>query len=238
LPDIFSLVAVVISGVVCGITGFGFGLVAMGILVNVMPVAEATVIVSILTFLTTLLNLWTTRRDVSWREIWPIALTGLPAIALGVYLLARLNVAVLRIGVAVMILAGCAVALWSPKKALVTRAFPLGYIVGFMGGIFNGALGMGGPPIVFYTLLRGWDKSETKGLLSAYFALTNLWRIALLMTSGVGTANMLLRSLALAVPALAASFIGILIFRRMSTPAFRYATLALLVGLAVKLFVA
>jgi uncharacterized protein len=238
LNDIWILVAIMLSGLIAGITGFGFGLVSMGALITFMPVTQATAMVAILTLCVMLMNLWSVRHALQWRESSRILVTSLPATALGVYLLTSLNTKVLSAGVGVMILAGCVLMFWCPPRALLQRAWPWGYVAGLLGGIFGGALGTGGPPIVFYTMLRGWDKSETKGLLCAYFTVTGIWRIILLATQGIITTDTVRRSAILLIPALAASYLGIHIFRRLSTPVFRYATLALLVGLAVKSLVA
>lgn len=151
------------------------------------------------------------------------------------FLLQKLTGQVLKIGVAGMILAGCATMLWSPKKTRIHKAFPWACAAGALGGVFNGALGTGGPPVVLYSLLRGWDKSVSKGVLSAYFTMTGTWRMIVLITTGVATAEDLQLGALMLIPALAATYLGTRIFRRMSNNAFRYATMVLLVGLSVKL---
>jgi uncharacterized membrane protein YfcA len=84
MADIATMIAVfAAAGLVMGITGFGAGLVAMGILVTLMPVARATVIVAVLGLACPVMNLWTLRRDIQWREVWPILATALPAAILG-----------------------------------------------------------------------------------------------------------------------------------------------------------
>lgn len=237
MADIWVLAAIVASGLVSGVTGFGFGLISMGVLATMMPVTRATAAVALLTLVVTLLNLWTVRRDVVWRETLPILATAVPAIAIGVWLLGVLDERWLSMGVGGMILAGCVGMIWTPRRARVQRAWPWGPAAGLVGGLFGGALGTGGPPVVFYELLRGWDKTQSKSLLCAYFTITSTWRVTLLIARGVITRETLDLSALLIIPALAATYVGILIFRRLSTPAFRYVTIALLVGLAAKLIV-
>ncbi len=237
LSDLVLVGAVIVSGLVSGTTGFGFGLVGMAILVAVMPVTRATSIVSILTVLTSIPVLWTVRHAVCWREMWPLLLAAMPASPLGVHLLKTLDARLLRAGILTMILASCVVTVWSPKRALVNKAFPWAPVFGVVSGIFNGALGMGGPPVVFYTLLRNWNKSQAKALLCAFFLILNAWRVILLVTGGVATADVFRQSLLLLIPALAASYLGTVIFRSLSTPAFRYAAMGLLLVLAVRLLV-
>jgi uncharacterized membrane protein YfcA len=235
--DLWVLIAILLSGLVSGVTGFGFGLVSMGLLVTILPVTQATVLVSVLFLCVTLLNLWTLRKDLCWRESLPVLVTGVPFIALGVYLLQILDVHVLRIGVAVMILAGCALLVWSPKQARLSKPFPWAYVAGILGGTFGGTLGMGGPPVVLYTQLRGFDKLRCKSLLCGYFLVIGVWRVVLLALSGLVTMETARMSLLLFVPSMAATYAGIYLFKRMSTPVFRYATMLVMIGLAVKLFV-
>ena len=237
VSDLWTLVAIIASGLITGITGFGFGLISMGILAALMPVTRATAIVAILTLVVTLLNLWTIRHEVLWREILPILVTALPAIAVGVRLLIVLDARSLSIGVGVMILAGCLGMVWTPQKAIIRRAFPWAVLAGLIGGLFGGALGTGGPPVVFYELLRGWDKSQSKSTLCAYFTVTSIWRVTLLIVQGVITPEIARTSALLLIPAIASTYLGVLIFRRISTPVFRHITMALLLGLAAKLLI-
>ncbi len=226
------------AGLVTGVTGFGAGLVSMGALALLMPVAQATVIVAVIAFFSSLLNLWTVRREVVWRETWPLLVTALPANILGVYLLKRLDNAILGWAVGVAILMGCGAMLWSPQKCKLKRVWPWGYLAGLVGGVFGGALSTGGPPVVLYTLLRGWDKGQAKGLLASYFTLTGLWRLLLLAAAGVATPQTLGQGLLALIPALGASYVGVWLFQRMSTPFFRYVTMAVLAGLALQLVLA
>ncbi|MHB1296599.1 MAG: sulfite exporter TauE/SafE family protein [Anaerolineae bacterium] len=228
---------VALAGLVSGIAGFGFGLVAMGVLIALLPVVEATVLVAVIGLFCAMLNLWTVRDRLVWRETWPPLVTTLPVQILGVYLLSVLDGTVLKAGVAVMVLFGCLVMLWQPKGLHLEAGGPWPYLVGVLGGVFGGALGMGGPPIVFYALLRGWDNATCKAVMSAYFSVTSLWRVGLLVVAGLATGPLLLKGLALLVPALAGLYLGTYIFRRLSVRLFRYAAVVVLAAMSVNALV-
>ena len=235
MADIWTLIAIAVgAGLVQGITGFGAGLFSTGLLALIMPIPQATVIVTIISLASATLNLWSVRHDLVWADAKPLLLISLPASVLGVYLLTKLDPSILRTGVAVMIIIGCAVTLWSPKTR-IHRPFPWAYITGFIGGIFSGALNMSGPPIVFYTLLRGWNKTESKGLTSIYYLASTLLRVTLLIAMGIATGEIIQKGAILTIPALLGAYAGTHIFRRMSNQRFRYAATALLMGLAVKI---
>ena len=227
----------VLGGLIQGTTGFGFGLFSMGILVTLMPVPQAVMLVSIMSLASTLTNYASLRQQMNWREALPIIVTALPATAIGVLLLRWLDPEILKMGVAGMILAGCVVSLWSPGREIIRKPVPSAPLAGLAGGLFGGALSMGGPPVVLYTLLRGWDKTATKSLMVAYFVFTGVARVALHLGSGLLTPDLARQTLFVVIPGLAASYLGTRVFRGMSTSVFRYAVTALLVFLAVRILV-
>jgi hypothetical protein len=238
LTDIWMLVAIILlGGLIQGTAGFGLGLFSMGVLVMLVPVSEAVVIASVGSLVSTMLNWWTVRESHSWRETWPLLVTSLPTTVLGIYALCNLESSTLQIGVALMILAGCAVALWPSHRTRIEHAFPWAYIGGSIGGLFGGALNMGGPPIVLYTLLRGWKKSQAKSIMATYFSVMGVLRLILLITTGVATTELLRQSLFIVPASLVASYAGTRIFDRMSTRLFRYMATAILLGLAIKIIV-
>jgi hypothetical protein len=236
LSDSWVLLGVIlVASLIQGTAGFGFGLFSMGILAVIMPVTDAAVIVAILGLVTTTLNVWTVRRDIPWKELWPVVAAAVPTTALGVYLLKTLDAQVLRAAVAAMIFAGCAVTLWSPHKTRLHKAMPWAYLSGAVGGVFGGAINMGGPPVVVYCLLRGWDKSVAKAVMSSYFFATSIIRVAGQVASGIATSALIRQSLLLTIPTLLACYFGTWLFVRMSNRVFRYAATAILVGLAIRL---
>jgi len=238
MPDTLNIVLIILlSGLVQGITGFGFGLFAMGALVLIMPVRDATVIIALLSLGSAAMNLWSIWKDIPWHDAWPVILPAIPTTILGVLLLQSMPADILKAGIAVMILVGCAVTFWHPPRPLVTRPFPAAHLTGIIGGLFGGALNMGGPPIVLYTLLRGWEKTEAKCIMSTFFFVTGILRIAMHLVTGAATFPLIRTSLLLMVPALAATYAGVYVFRRLSTRVFRYAAAALLVGLAARVLV-
>lgn len=234
-----ALIAVVAAaaGLVSGITGFGSGLVLMGVLVAIIPVADAAVIAAVTALVCSLLNLWTVRISMPWRETWPMFAVSIPAVAAGVYLLASLSTDALQVLVAVMILSGCTVTLWTPPRGLIGPGLGWLLATGLMGGLFGGATSTGGPPVALYTLLRGWDKGVAKAVMSAFFLVMGFWRLALLVASGLATRENLWLGVLMLAPTLAALYVGMWIFRRLSTQWFRYAAMALLGIMAANLLI-
>ncbi len=234
---LIALLITVLASLVVGVTGFGYGLFATPLYANLMPLSEAVVLVTITSLPLMVQNALTVRTAIPWHEIWPLLLTSLPASALGTMVLAHSNTELLRIILAATTLLGCVVALWAPKRTLIHKAFPWAFLAGVCGGFIGGAVAAGGPPVVLYCLLRGWDKTQVKAILSVYFTCTTLWRLLQLILNHIATWSVVRMGLILMVPAMLVCYLGTLIFRRMSTTIFRYATIVLLVAMAVNLVV-
>ena len=225
-----------LSGLVSGLTGFGSGLILMGTLVAIMPVQQATVVAAVLAIVLAAVNVHSVRRHIPWRELPPTLLTGVPAVAAGVWLLTVLDDRLLKLGVVAIILVGATTVLWAPRGRRYDAPW-LSLVAGAASGVFNGALGTGGPPLVLFALLRGWDKECCKAYYSALFLLMGTFRLTLLVMQGVATRLALGQGVLILVPVVGAWFLGKWVFQRVSTRVFRYAGVALLVAIAVNLLI-
>ncbi|MHB9032204.1 MAG: sulfite exporter TauE/SafE family protein [Anaerolineae bacterium] len=234
---LLTLLITVVASLVTGVTGFGFGLVATPLYANLMPLSEAVLIVTITSLPLMVQNTLTVKRAVPWKDIWPLLLTSLPASAVGTILLAHSNTVILRYVLAATTLLGCLVAVWVPKRALIHKAFPWAFIAGLVGGFIGGAVAAGGPPVVLYCLLRGWDKHRMKVILSVYFTVSTTWRLLQMIVNGLTPWPVVRLAIILIIPAALVCYLGNLIFRRISTSVFRYSTIALLVAMAVNLVI-
>lgn len=93
-----------------------------------------------------------------------------PGIPLGVYALSRFSSAALEI-VLGLVLVGFNI--WfltarpTPKRPRKTWAG----LAGFSAGILGGSIGANGPPIILFTAVQPWTKTEIKATMVAYFLL-------------------------------------------------------------------
>jgi len=234
---LITVIITILASLVVGVTGFGYGLLATPLYANLMPLSEAVVLVTVTSLPLMVQNAVTVHRAIPWRDIWPLLVTALPASAFGTLLLAHSDTMLLRVVLAVATLLGCFVAIWVPKKAVIHREFPWAYLAGLLGGFIGGAVAAGGPPVVLYCLLRGWDKLQVKAVLAVYFTFTTVWRLSQLTLNHLATWSVVRLGLVLMVPAIATCYLGSLIFHKMSTMVFRYATIVLLVAMAINLVI-
>ncbi len=113
----------------------------------------------------------------------------------------------------------------------------LNLVAGATSGVFNGALGTGGPPLVLFALLRGWEKECCKAYYSALFLLMGAFRLVLLVSQGLASREALEQGVLILVPVVGAWYLGKQVFQRVSTQVFRYSGVALLLGIAANLLV-
>jgi uncharacterized membrane protein YfcA len=187
-----STAIVFVSAGLQSMTGFGFAVLAVPLLVTLHDPIHAVGICMVLSTLSVLLMWWRTRRHEKLPingRLFVAALVGLP---FGLLALNHLDLAVLRISVGAITLAIAALsALPLLRARFVEPELPaaLGLrptlIAGFVSGFLTGSLSMPGPPVV--ALLNGQDlgKAAYRSTLAAYFAL--IYPIALFVMIVEGT---------------------------------------------------
>ncbi|HEY7427894.1 MAG TPA: sulfite exporter TauE/SafE family protein [Gemmataceae bacterium] len=209
--------------------GFGEALVAVPLLALVLPVETAAplaVLVSITVAAVILAQDWhkVHLRSASW-----LVFSTLLGIPLGLWLLVAVAEAVVKIILAVVIIAFSTYCLVSQRR-LELKGDGLAWFFGFLAGVLGGAYGMNGPPLVIYGALRRWKPEHFRATLQGYFLpasavgmvgywLTGLW--------GAEVTHYYLLSLP---AALAAVFLGRAVNRRLDGRRFlRYVHIGLIV---------
>ena len=208
----------------------------MGTLVAFMDIQVASSVTAIISLGLALANMISVWKHVPWNEVWRPAATALPMVWVGVFMLQNLNDSVLKGLLVFIILAGCAISLWSPDKQEIKS--PLwAYATGIIAGLFGGCMNTAGPPVVLYTLLSGWDKKKSKGYMSFLFLVLVVMRIILLSTSGLMPTTVVSTGLLLLAPVFVAWYAGKTVFARLSDDRFRWIAVIILVGIAIRLLV-
>ncbi|HWB18339.1 MAG TPA: sulfite exporter TauE/SafE family protein [Vicinamibacterales bacterium] len=148
--------------------GFGEALVAVPLLALIMPVdvaAPVAVLVSITVAAVIVVQDW---RAVHFGSAAWLVVATLAGTPLGLLLLTRAPEAMVKVGLAVAIIAFSAYSLLRrPHATLADNG--LAWIFGLAAGVLGGAYGMNGPPLVVFGTLRGWSPQEFRATLQAYF---------------------------------------------------------------------
>lgn len=187
LSVLITAAAIGLAAFTQGFSGFGIGLVAMGLLALIAADAErATVLVSCVALVTMGALLAFNRRDmkVDWRSVLLLMVGIAPGFALGYTAVASFGRSPwfgLALGAALV--AFSLVGLLNPRAAKPMPAWSA-VPMGVLGGVLIGALTSGGPPLVIYLYSRQHDPREAKGTLQAIFLTTGLSRLALVHATG------------------------------------------------------
>lgn len=228
-------VSTLAASFIMGLTGFGFGLVAMGVLPYVMTVARANGHVLILGTTVIVAALVPVVRRVKLDLIWPLFVGAAIGVPIGVFYLVRMNESVLRITLGVVIIAAVATQMrrTDPERAAMNARTPTGRLitagVGMAAGMLGGAFSVGGPPVVILIHQTLTDKTDIKANLLAYFMFSVAVRAPLLAASEILTREILINSLVV-LPLLVAGLIaGNLLHTRLSTKVVRYVVMVMLI---------
>lgn len=162
------------------------------------------------------------RRYLSWSRLWRILLTFVVVSSLSVFVLKRMDNALLnRILGVVLILCSLYFAFFSKRIQLKpTRTTQIG--AGTLSGLMGGFFAMQGPPAVLYFISSEKDKEHYMAMVQCYFLLGNLTMTISRALNGFLTPAVGVDFLFGLCGVLIGSSIGAFVFRRIPGRLFRY----------------
>lgn len=223
-----TFVAVAFAAGAQAFSGFGFGLLVVPLLVFVVGPHDAVVASNVLGTCLVAAMLLSQRREVAWRTVGRLALFAAAGMPLGMLAFLVLPRAWLQVAIAVAVLA----ATWAVARGVrISARGPVGdAVAGLLSGGLRTATSMSGPPVVLYLHGAGMEPRAFRATLSAYFFVSGVLAIPLLLLSrkaGDGA----LAAVTVGLPALALGWVvGSALFGRVGERAFRRALYAILVG--------
>ncbi len=222
-----------------GVTGLGFSTTALPLLALALGMREALPLVlapSIASNLMVMRGAGHFRETV--RRFWPLALSALPGVALGVALLVWVEprLAAAALGLA---LAGYAVFALARPPLLLPAALerPLQWPAGFLNGAVNGLTGSQVMPLLPYLLALRLDSERFVQAINCVFTLSSLAMALALAEAGLLTGPAAAVSALGLVPVWLGVTLGARIRRRLAPETFRKAVLLLLLALGAVLTV-
>ncbi len=229
----WSLLAVAVgivlfAAVISGITGFGFGLVSVPLLLMLYDPAAVLTITKVLTLSTS----WIVIAH-GWRSIKPrLILTLLPWAAIGSF--AGIQLLKVASEDAIKILASAVVVSFA---LVLIRGLPerewnhplLAPIAGLASGTMSTSTALAGPPIVIYFTLRGVEVMPFRVTIATYFVLLDIIGLPALIQQDFVTRDDMMVAVALVPLALLGRIIGIRLSGRFSRKQFYRFTLGILI---------
>ena len=226
IETIAIIFIVLVAAFLQGLTGFGFGLIALPLLGFFLDIKTS---VPLMVLLAVLISLYLTvrlRKSINYKSTFILMVASLAGIPLGVYALKSISTQGLSLCVGVIMVAFTSYQFLAKPRP---RHFgtPITALAGFVSGVLGGSLGVGGPPVIVYTAMQPWSKDQAKATLACFFAVSGLAIIVGQAVSGMIT-GAVMHLYALSLPALVAGiYLGTQTYKHISDHGYRKLAFAL-----------
>lgn len=225
------------AGILQGVTGFGFGLTAIALLVVFYDIKTVAVMLVLANLSLNVFIFLKLRGHFSWDRLLPFVCGSLVGVPVGVLGLAFLSAEILRVIMGgILIFAGIQPLL--PNSWLVTwPPYCVGIPLGVFSGVLSGAFGNGGPPAVAYVASQDFDRHRNAVSIQVLLGISGTVRLACLLGSGLLTAQLACYGMFAAIAAVIGAWGGLCILRRLSDREARIAVALLLCILGIWYFI-
>lgn len=235
---IFILSIAFLASLVRSTLGFGESLIAVPFLLLLLPANVAVPLSVILSVVIALIIVVQDYQNIHFASAkWLIlyAVIGLP---FGVAVLLYGHAVLIKTGLALLIITYSVYALYFQNESK-GKSTPKGllFVCGFLSGIFGGAYGLNGPPLVVYGNIQQWSARDFRATLQAYFLPVSLLSVLAYYKSGLITTQVIDLSLLALLSTVPAIFLGRYLNRRLNSKRFfRYTYWGLIVLAVVLLY--
>lgn len=168
--EVFVLLVVFAATLLRSTFGFGEALFAVPMLALRIPIAVAAPLAVLVSITIAALVVAQDHRSIHLRSAGWLMGATLFGIPLGLLLLAHGQERLLKAALALVILA-FALYFLSGQRPPAVSPESRGWLFtcGFLAGVFGGAFGMNGPPLVVYGAMRRWTPQQFRATLQGYF---------------------------------------------------------------------
>jgi uncharacterized membrane protein YfcA len=223
--------AIFLAAIVRGFSGFGFSLLSITALSLILPAREIVPTIFLLEVAASLNMIPSIWRDIDWRSIGWLLLGYVIALPFGIFALARFPEAPMQLAMALFVLATAIMMLRGFRLQRAPGAAATA-VTGGASGIFNGAFGIGGPPVVLFYFSTPAAAAVSRASVIAFFLSTDVLGLAGHWYEGLITTQSFVQFLAWLPALLLGVWAGAHGFKRVDQATFRRAVLVLLMLLA------
>lgn len=215
-----------------GYSGFGFSALLVGSWSLVADPARAVALALVMEVAASVLQSRSVWRLIPWPRVAVLLLGAALGTPAGVWLLANLPPAQMKLAVAIFVLAAAAALLAGLRLARpATRTGTAA--VGVVSGVANGAVAMGGLPVALFLTAEGDNPARMRAALIAYFFLLDILGLVFLSSEGLLRAATFTDAIVALPVLIAGMWYGTQRFVGASAKSFRRTTLWTLVGLGL-----
>ena len=230
---IIIIVAVSLGFFVQTVVGFAAALVAIPILLQVMNLQESVALMSVFFFLFSIVLIYKNWKLIDKNTIKEMVVGIIIGLILGTLILKFGSPLILKKGLGVFVLLYVGYSLLKKKRIAIIQKF--GGVLGFLGGIFSGLFGTGGPILVVYILNKLEKSVVMRATIIGALGVTNFLRVPLLIFSGIMTTKTMVLSLYIFPFFLLALFFGHKVYKKVNENVFKNVVMLLLVFSAISL---
>lgn len=225
--------AAVFSGALLnGITGFGFALLSIPVLLWALPPASVVFVVTALGTLTTAVIATRSRQAIDWRVVGLLLPGAVVGLWIGTSILGSVPPETLEL---VANLAVIVFALLLARRTFgeLRLSAPVLASAGALSGALTTSIGLGGPPTILALSAAGLAKDAMRSTLAAFFATNGVIGLALLLIRGLAGTNEVTRAAVLVLPSLMGLAIGSRLAERLTNRSYRLFALGVLIAMGV-----
>jgi uncharacterized protein len=216
------------------LSGFGFALIVMPLLVLLIGVKTAAPLVALAGLTLYAANVLRTRRAVDLRRVAQLGAGSLLGVPAGVWALGAVDERAVKGVLGAILVAYALYSLVRPAGRRLQSSrwiYPAGFLAGCLGGAYNTP----GPPVIVYGSLRGWPRDKFRAVLQAFFLVNGTLVVASHLVAGNVTGEVL-RLYGVAVVAMGAGLLaGARLDRRVSQQRFAGLVAAMILILGASL---
>ncbi|MFC0444728.1 TSUP family transporter [Pseudidiomarina halophila] len=212
-----------------GITGFGSGLVAVPLLSLLIPLPQLTPLLSVINVVMAIYLCWLLRHYFSFKKWHGLLAAGVVGTLVGNFALAYLPVITLQQGMAVFVI--CAGLLfWFGVQIKLRATTSQQAFTGLLSGFANGALTLGGPPVVLFLTASRLERSHFRATLALFFLVLGVTNVISFAAQGSYSHAGSPKLIALLAGAIAGAYFGHRVSHLLPETLFRKLTLVVVIG--------
>ncbi len=230
IENIIPLALIALTGgFVQGLTGFGFGLVAAPFFVAILSPHMAVPMIIIHLFIINLIVLVESYKWIRPGRMWLLITASVIGTPFGAYLLTILSPGILKIAIGLLICIFGVLFLSGIQRTIKNEK--LGAVsVGFISGLLNSSVSIGGPPVVLFLSNQGMEKKVFRANIVTCFLLVNIASMINYHLNGLMTLEIFQNALLTLPGMFVGVFLGIFSSKRVNEDNFRKIILYLIIA--------
>ena len=224
---LIAVVAVVLASFAQGLTGFGFSVVSVPLLLLIFPPQTVVVVALLLSLVLSATLLPSAAGKVEPKRTWPLFAASLAGAALGAALLPLIAGPWLKPAMGFAAFAGGAAVVFARRARPIRRERAALVVTGVVSGAMNALASLSGPAVALLALRQRWEPAKARKTMLAYSCFVNAAALVALVAAHVVARQHLLLAARLLPFIFVGRFAGARGSKRIPAPAMRAVTVCL-----------